>query len=191
VTTITLSPPTLIIARALVLPHPHSHTLLLATPTWWPLPHALTVVRTPSPLPSRSQHRCGDDDATTITPHDHRVIIITTYPHHQTHFTHIPPRPLSHLALALMPPHSQHRCGGCHSPSPSRTLAGPYSSPPMVHPECHPHLRAQHPSPRSILGNYQIRSHPDTFISRMDICFSCFSSAFSLDSISFVCRYMK
>jgi hypothetical protein len=164
VTTITLSPPTLIIARALVLPHPHSHTLLLATPTWWPLPHALTIVRTPSPLPSRSQHRCGDDDATTITPHDHRVVIITTYPHHQTHFTHIPPRPLSHLALALMPPHSQHRCGGRHSPSPSRTLAGLYSSPPMVYLECLPRpLSPVHATPRPSL---HIRKLPNTVTSR-------------------------
>jgi hypothetical protein len=59
-------------ARALVSPHPRSHTLPLATPTWWPSPHALTIVRTPSPLPSRSQHRRGDDDAMTIAPHDRR-----------------------------------------------------------------------------------------------------------------------
>jgi hypothetical protein len=156
--------------------------------------HPASLLQAPRPsLPSRSQHRHGDDDAMTITPPD-RVVVVSTRPHCHAHFTHIPPWPSSHPTLALTPSRSQHRCGGrYHSPSSSHTLAGPYphpSSPPMVHPECLPHLCAQHLGPRSILGNYQIWPYPDTFNFENEHMFLVLFLCFLPDSISFVCRYM-
>jgi hypothetical protein len=100
-------------ACALVSPHPRSHTLPLATPTWWPSPHALTVVRTPSPLPSHSQHRRGDDD--------------TTHPHRHTHLH-------AHPAPALVSPHPRSHAPPLTTPMwwPSLTLAVMYTCWPLL-----------------------------------------------------------
>jgi hypothetical protein len=106
------SPPTLTVAPTPPWPWPHPTSPPVVHPGMPALPaltHALVTTRPyrrapRPPLPSHSQHRRGDDDATTIAPHDRRVVVVTTHPHHHAHFTHIPPRPSSHPALALTPP---------------------------------------------------------------------------------------
>jgi hypothetical protein len=201
VTTTTLSPPTLTIAP--------TSCALLSHPT---------LARTPSRSQHRRggchHMRSPSCALRPPCPHARNTDVVTTTPR-RSHRT-IAASSSSPPALTIMPTSRTSRPGPrLTRPSlsrpplttptwcPSLTLAvhvhllAPILTPPRplwsTRNACpaRPHPCAQHPGPRSILGNYQIWSRPDTFISRMDICFLCFSSASSLDSISFVCRYMK
>jgi hypothetical protein len=117
------------------IPRPHPHNTHTPHP---PLPSPRSAhVHAPFPLalvltpPARSQCRHGGNAAMTITTtpsswHRHYHPLSPLRSLHAHPVLALPPH-----ALALMPPRSQHRHGGHHSPSPSHTLAGPYSSPPM------------------------------------------------------------
>jgi hypothetical protein len=91
-------------------------------------PPGLTGAHPVLPCP----HAHNTDMVTTTPRRSHRtiaVVIITTHPHRHAHFTHIPPRPSSHPALALTPP--------AHN---TDVVA-------VTHPHSHVHLLAPTPRP--------------------------------------------